>query len=234
MTKDVENITPSFLSRWAKRKADAQADVLISEAESQASSNSNPNTGEPFEAKMLEENQPERRLPLAEDDSAAAAATINPPLPAIESLNNESDFTPFMGKDVASELRNRAMKKLFTDPHYNVMDGLDIYIDDYTKSDPIPLEMLRKMTQSKALFLFEEEEKAEAEAAAALAADLAADSARADENISEAVMPTTVAASPTDDDPFTDHVSLDNSQSTPAGSLMGTPRGVTDASIKNA
>ena len=33
---------------------------------------------------------------------------------------------------------NAAMKKLFTDPHFNVMDGLDIYIDDYRKPDPLP------------------------------------------------------------------------------------------------
>ena len=31
------------------------------------------------------------------------------------------------------------MKKLFSDPHFNVMDGLDTYIDDYGKPDPIPL-----------------------------------------------------------------------------------------------
>ncbi|MGS0757921.1 DUF3306 domain-containing protein, partial [Roseateles sp. GG27B] len=56
-----------------------------------------------------------------------------------------------------------AMKKLFSDPHFNVMDGLDIYIDDYTQADPIPLAMLREMNQSKALKLFEEvDEKASA------------------------------------------------------------------------
>ena len=31
------------------------------------------------------------------------------------------------------------MKKLFSDPHFNVMDGLDTYIDDYGKPDPLPL-----------------------------------------------------------------------------------------------
>ena len=40
------------------------------------------------------------------------------------------------------------MKKLFSDPHFNVMDGLDTYIDDYGKPDPIPLSMLRRMNQS--------------------------------------------------------------------------------------
>ncbi len=51
------------------------------------------------------------------------------------------------------------MKKLFSDPHYNVMDGLDIYIDDYGKPDPIPLEMLRRMAQSHALGLFADDEE---------------------------------------------------------------------------
>jgi hypothetical protein len=40
------------------------------------------------------------------------------------------------------------MKKLFSDPHFNVMDGLDSYIADYGKPDPIPLSMLRLMNQS--------------------------------------------------------------------------------------
>jgi hypothetical protein len=46
-------------------------------------------------------------------------------------------------RDVAPEVKNAAIKKLFADPHFNVMDGLDTYIDDYSKPDPIPPEMLR-------------------------------------------------------------------------------------------
>jgi hypothetical protein len=66
-------------------------------------------------------------------------------------------------------VKNAAMKKLFSDPHFNVMDGLDVYIDDYSKPDPIPPEMLRNLASAKFLKLFDEEEKqgagAEAEAA---------------------------------------------------------------------
>jgi hypothetical protein len=43
------------------------------------------------------------------------------------------------------------MKKLFTDPHFNVMDGLDIYIDDYTKFEPIPAAMLAMLVHAKPL-----------------------------------------------------------------------------------
>ena len=162
---------------------------------------------------MPEDAQPERSLSIEESD----APETNPPLPTIESLTQESDFSPFMGKDVASDLRNQAMKKLFTDPHYNVQDGLDIYIGDYTKSDPIPLEMLRKMTQSKALFLFEEEEKAEAEAAALAAAN-------SDEVIAD--VPVIEAAEPL----FENEPAAKNE---PAAHEHLLPIDVTDASIKS-
>ena len=70
-------------------------------------------------------------------------------------------------------LRNQAMKKLFADPHYGFdkMDKLDIYIDDYSKPDPIPLEMLKMMYQSKSLFLFADEEKEDAKVPAPNAED---------------------------------------------------------------
>ena len=76
----------------------------------------------------------------------------------VKLLTQDSDFTPFMARDVGPDVRNAAMKKLFTDPHYNVMDGLDIYIDDYSKSDPIPESMLRQMVGAKLLKIFDDEE----------------------------------------------------------------------------
>ena len=103
-----------------------------------------------------------------------------PPLPSVESLGRESDFAPFMRAEVPPDLRNQAMKKLFTDPHYNVMDRLDIYIDDYGQPDPIPPEMLRMMNQSKALGLFEEEERAEEAARKAALGESAVEEAPAD------------------------------------------------------
>jgi hypothetical protein len=84
--------------------------------------------------------------------------TIKVELPKIADLTPDSDFTPFMRSGVDSVDRNAALKKLFSDPHYNQMDGLDIYIDDYGKPDPIPEEMLKRLMASKFLGLFEEEE----------------------------------------------------------------------------
>ena len=64
-----------------------------------------------------------------------------------------------MGQGVAPEVKNAAMKKLFADPHFNVMDRMDIYIDDYSQPDPLPLAMLRQMNGAKFLNLFEDEDQ---------------------------------------------------------------------------
>jgi hypothetical protein len=51
------------------------------------------------------------------------------------------------------------MKKLFSDPRYNIQDGLDIYIDDYGKPDPLPESMLRQLASAKFMGMFREEER---------------------------------------------------------------------------
>jgi Protein of unknown function (DUF3306) len=93
-------------------------------------------------------------------------------------LTPESDYARFVTPGVEPGVRNAAMKKLFTDPHYNIMDGLDIYIDDYSIADPIPESMLRQMVQSKALGLFDhEEEQPTADAASSAPADASSEPA---------------------------------------------------------
>jgi hypothetical protein len=79
-------------------------------------------------------------------------AAPSPPLPPVESLTPESDFVPFMQGDVDETLRRAALKKLFSDPHFNVMDGLDVYIDDYSKPDPIAPDLVKQLTQSRYIF----------------------------------------------------------------------------------
>ena len=142
--------TSGFLGRWARRKTD----VL---------------QGKPLDepvAGLLPLGVP---APVASPVATVSADTVAPQSGAtaeqpalsmddVKLLTKDSDFKPFMARDVGSDLRNAAMKKLFSDPHFNVMDGLDIYIDDYSKSDPIPDAMLRGMTSSKFLKLFDDDD----------------------------------------------------------------------------
>lgn len=66
-------------------------------------------------------------------------------------LTPDSDFAPFLARGIDESVRRAALKKLFADPHFNVMDGLDTYIDDYNKFEPIPAAMLAALNQAQAL-----------------------------------------------------------------------------------
>ena len=115
-------------------------------------------------------------LPALADDAAPvtdAPAAPSPPAPTLADvalLDHQSDFSRFVAPGVDTGVKNAALKKLFTDPHFNVMDRLDTYIDDYGKPDPLPEGMLRQMVQSQFLGLFSGEAKAP-EAAASPALD---------------------------------------------------------------
>ena len=90
----------------------------------------------------------------------AAAAVAQPPapkppevkpeeLPPVESLTFDSDFSAYLRANIDESLKRAALKKLLHDPRFNVMDGLDVYIDDYTKNDPIPEEMLKTLEHAR-------------------------------------------------------------------------------------
>jgi len=85
-----------------------------------------------------------------------------PTLADVAALSTQSDYTRFMAQGVTPEVKNAALKKLFTDPHFNMMDGLDTYIDDYGIPDPLPAGMLRQMVQSQLLGLFDVEKEGDA------------------------------------------------------------------------
>jgi hypothetical protein len=76
---------------------------------------------------------------------AADAKFSEPPLPPVDTLTFESDFSPYLQPKVAEDVKRAALKTLFSDPRFNVMDGLDTYIDDYTLPDPMPAGMLAKL-----------------------------------------------------------------------------------------
>jgi hypothetical protein len=83
---------------------------------------------------------------------SAMAPALPPALPTMDdvaSLTRDSDYAPFMARGVDQVVQRGAMKKLFSDPHFNLMDGLDIYIGDYNKADPIPAAMLALLEHAK-------------------------------------------------------------------------------------
>jgi hypothetical protein len=85
-----------------------------------------------------------------------------------QALTPQSDFKRFVAADVDPEVKNAAMKQLFTDPHFNVMDRMDVYIDDYSIPDPLPESMLRQMASAKFLNLFDDDDEKDKQTGAGL------------------------------------------------------------------
>ena len=113
-----------FLSRWARRKAQARS------GEAPAQPVVTPPPAAPIASALLEE-APALQSASAQDKPAVVPE--KPPAPTMDDvalLTRESDYSRFVANGVDPGVSNAAMKKLFTDPHFNVMDRLDIYIDE--------------------------------------------------------------------------------------------------------
>ena len=138
-----------FLNRWSQRKAGQE---LPNEVKPVAETPAN-----------LAESAKSNKLP-AQQSAPTSEVLPQLTLDDVAKLNHQDDFSVFMQSGVDPDVKRAALKKLFSDPRYNIMDGLDIYIDDYSKPDPIPPEMLRRLVQSKMLNLFKAEEDAQDQA----------------------------------------------------------------------
>ena len=127
MADNAQTPEPFSLKRWSQRKRaatrTAPAETLTSPAAPDA----------PVAATVLV-------------DAAPAAIPEAAPLPPVDTLTFESDYSAFMQPKIAEETKRAALRKLFSDPSFNVMDGLDIYVGDYTQPDPMPAGMLEKLS----------------------------------------------------------------------------------------
>lgn len=119
-------------------------------------------TAEEFLSRWSKRKQ-ELRAEAQRPAPPVAPATPVPELPPVEKLGIDSDYSGFFHPRVDEALRRTALKKLFSDPHFNIMDGLDTYIDDYSISDPIPAAMLAQMKSAQDILGWAKETEAEAE-----------------------------------------------------------------------
>ncbi len=96
---------------------------------------------------VLREKGEAKEKPAASEKAPAPVKAED--LPSVESLTFDSDFGAFLRANIDERVKRAALKKLLHDPRFNVMDGLDVYIDDYTKNDPIPEEMLKTLEHAR-------------------------------------------------------------------------------------
>jgi hypothetical protein len=160
----------SFLTRWSRRKLAAEreakqpAESVAPEAPAAPPVEASREAGGHADIGPVAERAP---------DQAAAA---QPPLPPIESLDGlRSDYQAFFQQPVAEELRHAALRKLLSDPHFNKMDMLDVYVDDYTQFEPLPAELRLRLRSAREFLLDSERAAVEAAEAPPGAADEAPD-----------------------------------------------------------
>ena len=120
-----------FLSRWSRRKLQAGTD----------SSPDAPPTA-PAQDKAVEPALPAQPPPVP---ASAADQPPPPTLDDLEPLDHTADLTRFIARGVDEGVRRAALRKLFADPQFNVMDGLDTYIDDYNTPSPVPPGLLARL-----------------------------------------------------------------------------------------
>lgn len=116
-TADRPSRQKHFLTRWSKRKAGS--------ARRQGAP-------ENLVAKVTEEMAPPSSPALKEAEEKS-----DTDMPPIESLDANSDYSQFLSPKVSERLRRAALRKLFHQPQYNVMDGLDTYIADCRNYTPL-------------------------------------------------------------------------------------------------
>ncbi|GAA0793621.1 DUF3306 domain-containing protein [Cupriavidus gilardii] len=149
----------SFLSRWSRRKAAVREGKAVA--------------AEPAPPPAAPVAVPAKTDAPAGAVVPEAEAPPAPTLADVAMLKPGDSVARFVAQGVDETVKRAALKTLFADPHFNVMDGLDIYIDDYSKPDPIPPDVLRRLRQSETLGLFDPIEQAQEAGTAAGPRDLA-------------------------------------------------------------
>ena len=128
-----------FLSRWSRLKKGARGEEKLAELD--------PPAAPP--------------PPVAPNPPGAAVSSpqAQTPLPSIDSLKGlASEYAGFLKPGVSEDLKRAALKKLFSDPHFEAFERFEAYCEDYTIGEPIPAAMLKTLEHAKGL-LFDEEKK---------------------------------------------------------------------------
>jgi len=101
-----------FLARWSRRKLEARTGSIDDSAE------------------VLQTEEPQAIPPVA---APPERELTDADMPSLDSLTADSDFTPFMSPGVSDGLRRLALRKLFSQPSFNITDGLNDYDEDFTQ-----------------------------------------------------------------------------------------------------
>jgi Protein of unknown function (DUF3306) len=122
--------TEGFFKRWSRLKGETAAETIAASEDV------------PAAAAQATSAQP----------AAASTQPRRPTLDDVALLGPDSDYSGFVAQGVDKAVRRGALKKLFSDPHFHRIDGLDIYMGDYTRPDPVSAAMLAGLQHAQSFF----------------------------------------------------------------------------------
>ena len=131
----------NFLSRWSRLKKQQSSASVADESPEE------PNQ----EALTQHPESATDEIPTSANDSgdlhdnSEPAPLTDEDMPEIDSLGEESDYSPFLSPGVSDELRTLALRKLFKLPQFNIVDGLNDYDDDFSKMPALSQAVASKM-----------------------------------------------------------------------------------------
>jgi hypothetical protein len=140
-----------FLRRWARRKSEVREGRELAPAAAPDAAPASP---------LSVDGDADRAVavyaapqPPAVPEPEPGAARPQPTMEDVATLDKDSDFSAFVARGVDQAVRRGALKKLFADPHFAVMDKLDVYIDDYNTPSPMSEAMLASLEHAKSVFM---------------------------------------------------------------------------------
>jgi len=170
---DTDKAGQGFLARWSQRKTRARAgtgddyDPFHGPEEAEdaplGGTRRVPGTephSRPPQAVENDGNDPARGVPFdgerePYDEEASEDRPVlltDADMPPLDSLGPDSDYSGFLSRGVSQALRRQALRRLFTSPHLNIVDGLDDYAEDFTGlaplGDTVTAEMRYRLEQA--------------------------------------------------------------------------------------
>ena len=134
MNDQPENDGEGFVARWSRRKIEEK---------------------EPSKDTKSEVSKVEESAPLDADstqDEGDEEKTNVDDLPDVETLNESSDYTPFLKDGVPEKLKRLALRKLWkSNPIFGFIDGLDDYDEDYSAIGMVAQEIFTNYKPGKGM-----------------------------------------------------------------------------------
>lgn len=133
MSENRHDEQEGFLTRWSRRKVLSRSGEELPEPAQEADEEL------PEASAPGQESSPvvEEALPEHPGEEAGVPQDAEPELPPLESLDENSDYSAFLGDGVPADVRQKALNKLFHSPKFNIRDGLDDYDWDFTNPEPL-------------------------------------------------------------------------------------------------